>query len=51
MTAGGLPAVQVDVDLADELLQVFPPGDTAWRARRARLPDPEGGDWSFGNYG
>jgi uncharacterized glyoxalase superfamily protein PhnB len=29
---------------------VFPPEDTAWGTRRARLLDPEGGEWSFGSY-
>ncbi len=29
---------------------VFPPEDTEWGTRRARLLDPEGGEWSFGSY-
>jgi len=29
---------------------VFPPEDSAWGTRRARLLDPEGGEWSLGNY-
>ena len=29
---------------------VFPPEDTEWGTRRARVLDPEGGEWSFGTY-
>jgi uncharacterized glyoxalase superfamily protein PhnB len=29
---------------------VVPPEDTDWGTRRARLLDPEGGEWSFGSY-
>ena len=29
---------------------VFPPEDTEWGTRRARLLDTEGGEWSFGSY-
>ena len=29
---------------------VFVPEDTPWGTRRARLLDPEGGEWSFGSY-
>jgi uncharacterized glyoxalase superfamily protein PhnB len=29
---------------------VFPPEDTEWGTRRARVLDPEGGEWSFGSY-
>jgi hypothetical protein len=29
---------------------VFGPEDTEWGTRRARVLDPEGGEWSFGTY-
>ncbi len=29
---------------------VFPPEDTEWGTRRYRALDPEGYEWSFGNY-
>jgi uncharacterized glyoxalase superfamily protein PhnB len=29
---------------------VYPPEDTAWGTRRYRALDPEGCEWSFGNY-
>lgn len=29
---------------------VFPPEDTGWGARRCRVLDPEGYEWSFGTY-
>jgi uncharacterized glyoxalase superfamily protein PhnB len=29
---------------------VYPPEDTEWRTRRYRVLDPEGYEWSFGNY-
>jgi uncharacterized glyoxalase superfamily protein PhnB len=29
---------------------VYPPEDTQWGTRRYRLLDPEGYEWSFGNY-
>jgi uncharacterized glyoxalase superfamily protein PhnB len=29
---------------------VIPPEDTEWGTRRARLLDPQGGEWSFGSY-
>lgn len=29
---------------------VFEPEDTEWGTRRARVLDPEGGEWSFGTY-
>lgn len=29
---------------------VFPPEDTEWGSRRARVLDPEGHEWSFGSY-
>ena len=29
---------------------VFPPEDTEWGTRRARVLDPEGVEWSFGTY-
>ena len=29
---------------------VFPPEDTEWGTRRYRVRDPEGYEWSFGNY-
>lgn len=29
---------------------VFPPEDTEWGTRRFRVRDPEGYEWSFGNY-
>ena len=29
---------------------VYPPEDTEWGTRRYRVLDPEGYEWSFGNY-
>ena len=29
---------------------VFPPEETGWGTRRYRVLDPEGYEWSFGNY-
>jgi uncharacterized glyoxalase superfamily protein PhnB len=29
---------------------VLAPEDTGWGSRRARVLDPEGGEWSFGSY-
>ena len=29
---------------------VFPPEDTGWGSRRARVLDPGGREWSFGSY-
>ncbi|MEZ0447562.1 VOC family protein [Cellulomonas sp. ICMP 17802] len=29
---------------------VFPPEDTEWGSRRARVLDPGGNEWSFGSY-
>jgi uncharacterized glyoxalase superfamily protein PhnB len=29
---------------------VYPPEDTEWGTRRYRVRDPEGYEWSFGNY-
>ena len=29
---------------------VFPPEDSEWGTRRYRVRDPEGYEWSFGNY-
>ncbi|MGW5370776.1 VOC family protein [Streptomyces sp. NPDC004009] len=30
--------------------EVIPPEDTPWGSRRARVLDPEGHEWSVGNY-
>lgn len=45
-----------DVDAHFELARaggarvVYPPEDTPWGTRRYRALDPEGYEWSFGNY-
>lgn len=53
------PGTYVAVDEVDALYQrvvkagartVFPPEDTGWGARRFRVLDPEGYEWSFGTY-
>jgi uncharacterized glyoxalase superfamily protein PhnB len=58
-TGGGLYLVldsAADVDeryaraVAAGATPVFPPEDTEWGTRRARLLDPEGGEWSLGSY-
>ncbi len=58
-TGGGLYLVLDDAAAVDDWYRrgieaggtpVFDPEDTAWGTRRARLPDPEGGEWSFGSY-
>jgi uncharacterized glyoxalase superfamily protein PhnB len=58
-TGGGLYLVLDDAAAVDEHhrrgveaggTSVFPPEDTEWGTRRARLLDPEGGEWSFGSY-
>lgn len=52
----GLYLVLDDVDGAFERARaagaraVFPPEDTEWGTRRARVLDPEGYEWSFGSY-
>ena len=55
-TGAGLYIVTDDVDrrYADAIraggAAVFPPEDTEWGARRARVLDPGGREWSFGSY-
>ena len=55
-TGAGLYIVTDDVDrrFADAIraggAAVFPPEDTEWGARRARVLDPGGREWSFGTY-
>ena len=55
-TGAGLYIVTDDVDrrFADAIraggAAVFPPEDTEWGARRARVLDPGGREWSFGSY-
>jgi uncharacterized glyoxalase superfamily protein PhnB len=55
-TGAGLYLVSDDVDrlYAAAILAggapVFPPEDTEWGARRARVLDPGGREWSFGSY-
>jgi uncharacterized glyoxalase superfamily protein PhnB len=58
-TGGGLYLVLADADEVEDRYRrgieaggtpVFPPEDTEWGTRRARLLDPEGGEWSFGSY-
>ena len=55
-TGAGLYIVTDDVDrrYADAIraggAAVFPPEDTEWGARRARVLDPGGREWSFGTY-
>jgi uncharacterized glyoxalase superfamily protein PhnB len=55
-TGAGLYIVTDDVDrrFADAIraggAAVFSPEDTEWGARRARVLDPGGREWSFGSY-
>jgi uncharacterized glyoxalase superfamily protein PhnB len=55
-TGRGLYLLVEDVDALYERAiaaggtSVFEPEDTAWGTRRARVLDPEGGEWSFGSY-
>ena len=55
-TGAGLYIVTDDVDrrYADAIraggAAVFSPEDTEWGARRARVLDPGGREWSFGSY-
>ncbi|WP_409332675.1 VOC family protein [Trujillonella humicola] len=58
-TGGGLYLVLDDAAAVDGMYlrgidaggtPVFGPEDTEWGTRRARLLDPEGGEWSFGSY-
>jgi uncharacterized glyoxalase superfamily protein PhnB len=58
-TGGGLYLVLDDAAAVDDRYRrgieaggtsVFPPEDTEWGTRRARLLDPEGSEWSFGSY-
>lgn len=53
---GGLYLLVDDVDgLYERAVRaggrsVIPPEQTEWGSRRARVLDPEGGEWSFGSY-
>ncbi|MFJ5774417.1 VOC family protein [Streptomyces sp. NPDC093094] len=55
-TGAGAYLATPDVDgLYDRALRaggrsVFPPEDTGWGTRRARVLDPEGREWSFGSH-
>jgi uncharacterized glyoxalase superfamily protein PhnB len=55
-TGTGIYVVADDVDLLYSValnaggLPVIPPEDTEWGARRARVLDPGGREWSFGSY-
>ena len=58
-TGGGLYLVLDDATAVEDTyrrgieagdMSVFGPEDTDWGTRRARLLDPEGGEWSFGSY-
>ncbi|MDR6971763.1 VOC family protein [Leifsonia shinshuensis] len=55
-TGAGVYLVTPDVDaayaraIAAGATEVFPPGDTEWGGRRARVLDPGGREWSFGSY-
>jgi uncharacterized glyoxalase superfamily protein PhnB len=55
-TGDGLYLLVDDVDGCHARLvpaggrSVFPPQDNEWGTRRARVLDPEGGEWSFGTY-
>jgi uncharacterized glyoxalase superfamily protein PhnB len=58
-TGGGLYLVLDDAAAVEDRYRrgieaggtpVFAPEDTEWGTRRARLLDPEGGEWSFGSY-
>ena len=55
-TGAGLYVVSDDVDLLYTAaisgggVSVFPPEDTEWGTRRARVLDPGGREWSFGSY-
>ncbi|RDV43837.1 bleomycin resistance protein [Leifsonia sp. ku-ls] len=55
-TGVGVYLVTPDVDgmfaraVAAGATVVFPPEDTEWGSRRARVLDPGGREWSFGSY-
>ncbi|MGY1805183.1 VOC family protein [Blastococcus sp. SYSU D00922] len=58
-TGGGLYLVLDDAAAVDDRFArataaggraVIAPEDTEWGTRRARVLDPEGGEWSFGTY-
>jgi uncharacterized glyoxalase superfamily protein PhnB len=55
-TGDGLYLLVDDVDgchdraVAGGGRSVLAPEDTGWGSRRARVLDPEGGEWSFGSY-
>ncbi|MFE0455228.1 VOC family protein [Streptomyces sp. NPDC058914] len=55
-TGTGVYLASPDVDvLYDRAVRaggrpVFPPEDTGWGTRRARVLDPEGREWSFGSH-
>jgi len=55
-TGVGVYLVTPDVDgvyaraVAAGATTVFPPEDTEWGSRRARVLDPGGREWSFGSY-
>lgn len=39
-----------DTAIAAGATPLFPPEDTEWGSRRARVLDPQGREWSFGQY-
>jgi uncharacterized glyoxalase superfamily protein PhnB len=55
-TGRGLYLLADDVDGLHERAvgaggrSVIPPENTEWGTRRARVLDPQGGEWSFGSY-
>lgn len=55
-TGDGLYLLVDDVDRCHDRAvaaggrSVFGPEHTEWGTRRARVLDPEGGEWSFGSY-
>jgi uncharacterized glyoxalase superfamily protein PhnB len=58
-TAGAAPGLYLVTDQVDALFEravaagatiVYPPEDTEWGTRRARLRDLDGHEWSLGSY-
>jgi uncharacterized glyoxalase superfamily protein PhnB len=55
-TGTGVYLASPDVDVLHDRAvraggrRVLPPEDTGWGARRARVLDPEGREWSFGGH-
>jgi uncharacterized glyoxalase superfamily protein PhnB len=55
-TSPGLYLVVEDVDtiydaaIGAGATSLYPPENTTWGSRRARITDPDGHEWSFGTY-